>query len=82
MKYEVIRHTICGDRNIEDLEYFDSKRDAENMANFLTEAYREDDGHPWSGDRFYVVEVSEETIRSRQYSWAMSMAFAEMGGEY
>lgn len=82
MKYEVIRHTICGDRNIEDLEYFDSKRDAENMANFLTEVYREDDGHPWSGDRFFVVEVSEETIRSRQYSWAMSMAFAEMGGEY
>jgi len=82
MKYEVVRHTICGDREIEDLDYFDSKRDAENMANFLTEEYREDDGHPWSGDRFYVVEVSEETIRERQYSWAMSMAFAEMGGEY
>ncbi len=82
MKYEVVRHTICGDREIEDLDYFENKRDAENMANFLTETYREDDGHPWSGNRFYVVEVSEETIRSRQYSWAMSMAFAEMGGEY
>ena len=40
MKYEVVRHTVCGDREIEDLDYFENKRDAENMANFLTEAYR------------------------------------------
>jgi hypothetical protein len=82
MKYEVVRHTFCGDREIEDLDYFDNKRDAEKCARELTENYADDDGHPWSGDKFFVVEVSEETIRSRQNSWAMSMAFAEMGGEY
>ncbi len=82
MKYEVVRHSICGDREIEDLDYFESKKDAENMATYLTETYREDDGHPWSGDRFYVVEVSETEIARRQRSWAASMAFAEMGGEY
>ena len=82
MKYEVVRHSICGDREIEDMDYFDNQNEAEAIANMLTETYREDDGHPWSGDRFYVVEVSEETIAARQRSWAMSMAFAEMGGEY
>ena len=82
MKYEVVRHTICGDREIEDLDYFDNANEAEAVANMLTETYKEDDGHPWSGDRFFVVEISEETIRERQRSWAMSMAFAEMGGEY
>lgn len=82
MKYEVVRHTICGDREIEDLDYFDSKKEAEAIANMLTETYKEDDGHPWSGDKFYVVPISEEAIAARQRSWAASMAFAEMGGEY
>lgn len=82
MKYEVVRHTICGDRQIEDLDYFDNANEAEAVANMLTETYKEDDGHPWSGDRFYVVEVSETEIARRQRSWAMSMAFAEMGNEY
>lgn len=82
MKYEVVRHTICGDREIEDLDYFDNANEAEAVANMLTETYKEDDGHPWSGDRFYVVEVSETEIARRQRSWAMSMAFAEMGNEY
>lgn len=82
MKYEVVRHTICGDREIEDLDYFDSPKEAEAFANMLTETYKEDDGHPWSGDKFYVHEISEQAIREREHSWAMSMAFAEMGGEY
>lgn len=82
MKYEVVRHTICGDREIEDMDYFDNRKEAEEVANMMTEDYAVDDGHPWSGDKFYVAEVSEETIRTRERSWAMSMAFAEMGGEY
>ena len=82
MKFEVVRHTICGDREIEDMDYFDSKKEAESVAAYLTEAYKEDDGHPWHGDKFYVQEISEEAIEARQRSWAMSMAFAEMGGEY
>lgn len=82
MKYEVVRHTICGDREIEDLDYFDTSKEAEAIANMLTETYKEDDGHPWSGDKFYVTEVSEAEIARRQRSWAASMAFAEMGGEY
>lgn len=82
MKYEVVRHTVFGDREIEDMDYFDSKKEAEDVAHYLTEAYKEDDGHPWSGDKFYAREISEEAIAARQRSWAMSMAFAEMGGEY
>ena len=82
MKYEVVRHTICGDREIEDMDYFDDPKEAEKVASWLTNAYKEDDGHPWSGDRFYVTEVSETEIARRQRSWAASMAFAEMGGEY
>ncbi len=81
MKYEVVRHTICGDRDIEDLDYFDNANEAEAVANILTETYKEDDGHPWSGDKFFVVEISEEAIAARQRSWAMSMTFAEMGEE-
>lgn len=82
MKYEVVRHTICGDREIENLDYFTSRREAEKIARELTEIYAVDDGHPWSGDKFYVHEISEQAIREREHSWAMSMAFAEMGGEY
>ncbi len=82
MKYEVLRHTICGDREVEHLDYFDNRKEAEDVARMMTEDYAEDDGHPWSGDKFYVVEVSKETIRARENSWAWSKAFAEMGGEY
>ena len=78
MKYEVVRHTICGDREIEDMDYFDSKNEAEAIANMLTKTYKEDDGHPWSGDKFYVRELTEEVVESRMYSIAMQRAYAEM----
>lgn len=78
MKYEVYRHTICGDREIEDLDYFDNRKEAEKVAAELTEIYKEDDGHPWSGDKFLVMEISEQTIEDRQYSLALQKAYAEM----
>ena len=78
MKYEIYRHTICGDRDIEDFDYFDNKAEAEKFASDLTENYKEDDGHPWSGDKFFVREISEQTIEDRQHSWALQKAYAEM----
>ena len=78
MMYEVYRHTICGDREIEDLEYFDNRNEAEKCAAELTEIYKEDDGHPWSGDKFYVRELTEEVVESRIHSVAMQRAYAEM----
>lgn len=76
--YEIIRHTIAGDRET-DFDYFDSQKEAEEVAADLTECYKEDDGHPWGGDRFYVVPVTQETIDARNRSWAMTMACQELG---
>lgn len=79
MKYEIYRHTICGDRDIEDFDYFDSKADAEELAKELTDRFsNEMDNHPWSGDKFFVREISEQVIEDRQRSWAIQRAYAEM----
>ena len=78
MMYEVYRHNFCGDREIESLDYFDNRKEAEKVAAELTEIYKEDDGHPWSGDKFYVRELTEEVVENRMYSVAMQRAYAEM----
>ena len=83
--YEIMRHGLFGDTSLVedgDMDYFDSKSEAEKVASELTEIYKVDDGHPWSGDKFYAQPVSDEVIESRRHKWAMQRAFAEMGGEY
>ena len=83
--YAVIRKTVFGleeDLSFErdDIGYLTSKNVAENIAEDLTDVYKDDDtiGHPWHGDKFYARNVSQDYINSMHGNWAMQRACAEM----
>ena len=73
MKYGIFRHTAFNDIDLvdcgDDWDYFDNRREAEQIATELTEIYKEDDGHPWSGCKFIVKEVSNKYLESKHNTW-------------
>ena len=57
-------------------EWFETESDAIKVANELNEIYKEDDGHPWQGSRFYSKPLSEEYIRLVEWRSALQKANA------
>lgn len=79
--YAIFKHRWFGDEDIcsdcdGEYDYFDSRSEAEEVANDLTKEMSKDEwsGHRWHGARFYVKEVDDIYLRSVQHSNAMKLA--------
>ena len=74
MLYGIFRRTFSKDYDLVDYysadwDYFDNRREAEQIASELTEIYKEDDGHPWSGCEFIVKEVNDKYLADKKDTW-------------